>query len=241
MSSLRIQSKAIPPALAAMLLFGASATAEIPRLCNTGQTAKTFAGCTGELVTPNPPGGGPQRDGNWYVAYPYPSTLSEAQNPCTLGYIKSFVDTPNAAWLPNSASIASEWTTPYNGEGARAAGYYVYLTFFPIGDSPAPTGFTINGQLASDDATVAIYLGTPAGADNCILVAGQSFPVNPAGSGGSDSQQWWPFSFTNSGPFAVASPAALYFVVKHPLDPGSPNGTSPTGLRVEFFSTSTFH
>jgi len=240
MFSLRTQSKTIPHALAAMLLFGTIATAQIPRLCNTGQTAKNIGACSGVLVTPNPTGGGPQRDGNWYVAYPYPSTLSEAQNPCTLGYIKSFVDTPNAAWLPNSASAASEWITPYDGEGERAAGYYVYLTFFPIPDSPAPTGFTINGRLASDDATVAIYLGTPAGADNCALVAGQTFPVNPADSGSSDFQQWWPFSFTNPGPFAVASPAALYFVVANPIDRDLPNGASPTGLRVEFFSTSTF-
>jgi len=65
MCSLRTQSKTIPHALAAMLLVGTIAAAQIPRLCNTGQTAKTFAGCTGALVPPNPPGGGTNRDGNW--------------------------------------------------------------------------------------------------------------------------------------------------------------------------------
>jgi hypothetical protein len=223
-----------------MLLFSTAGTAQIPRLCNTGQTAKNLAGCSGVLVPPNPTGGGANRDGNWYVAYPYPLTLAESQNPCSLKFIRSFVDTPNAPWLPNSASTASEWTTPYDGEGGRAAGYYVYLTFLPIGDSPAPTGFTINGQLASDNSTVAIYLGTPAGADNCSLVSGQPFPVNPAGQGDGDFQQWWPFSFTNSQPLAVASPAALYFVVQNTYDGNLPNGASPTGLRVEFFPTSTF-
>jgi hypothetical protein len=140
---------------------------------------------------------------------------SEAQNPCSLKSINAFVDAPNAAWLPNSASTASEWITPYDGENDRPAGYYVYATFFPIPDSPAPTGFIINGQLASDNPTVGICLGTPAGVSSRPLVSGQSFPVNPAGVGSRDSQQWWPpFSFTK--------------------------GASPTGLRVEFFSTSSF-
>lgn len=225
-------------ALGAMLLFSTAGTAQIPRLCNTGQTAKTFAACTGALVPPNPSGGGTNRDGNWWVAYPWPSTLSEAQNPCSLKFISAYVDTPNAAWLPNSASTASEWITPYNGENDRPAGYYVYLTFLPISDSPSPVGFTINGRLASDNPTVGIYLGTPAGVTSCPLVSSQMFPVNPEGQG--DSQQWWTFSFTNPEPIAVASPAALYFVVRNTTDDQLPNGASPTGLRVEFSSTSTF-
>jgi len=237
MIALRKRSPATLRLLGAALLFSSAGSAQIPRLCNTGQTGKNIDECTGELVTPNPVGGGPERDGNWFVAYPYPSSLTEAQNPCTLRYIKSFVDTPNPAWLPNSISTASEWTTPHNGEGDRAPGYYVYLTFFPIPDSPAPKGFTINGQLASDNATVAIYLGTPAGANNCALVSGQSFPVNPGGSGDSDFEQWWPFSVSNTQPLAVASPAALFFVVEN----GPRHSGSPTGLRVEFFPTSSFH
>ncbi|MGA3042800.1 MAG: hypothetical protein ABSF54_18645 [Bryobacteraceae bacterium] len=230
-------SKTIPHALAAMLLTGAMGAAQIPRLCNTGQTAKNFAGCTGALVSPNPLGGGPNRDGNWWVSYPHPISGAEARDPCSLKLISAYVDTPNAAWLPNSASTASEWITPYDGEDDRQAGYYVYATFFPISDSPSPIGFTINGQLASDNATVGIYLGTPAGVTSCPLVSGQSFPVNPASLESGDSQQWWPFSFTNPEPLAVASPAVLYFVVRNGH---TPDGGSPTGLRVEFFPTSSF-
>jgi hypothetical protein len=228
-------------ALGAMLLFSAAGSAQIPRLCNTGQAHKNIGGCTGVLVTPNPPGGGTNRDGNWVMAYPYPVTLSQAQNPCSVGYTPSWVDTPNPAWMPNSDSTASQWITPYAGEDDRTAGYYVYATEFPVPDSPAPTSFTINGQLASDNPTVAIYLQTPVAGGECQLVSGQSFPVNPAGLGNSDFQQWWPFSFTNSQILAVAFPAALFFVVQNPYDINFPNGASPTGLRVEFFSTSAFH
>ncbi|MGA2591002.1 MAG: hypothetical protein ABSH32_13870 [Bryobacteraceae bacterium] len=240
MITLGTWSQATLQALGAMLLFSTAGTAQIPGLCNTGQTLKNIGGCTGVLVPPNPTGGGTHRDGNWTMAYPYPVTLSESQDPCSLRYIHSWVDTPNAAWLPNSASTASEWITPYDGEDYRRAGYYVYATVFPIPDSPAPTSFTINGQLASDNPTIAIYFQTPAAGGNCQLVSGQAFPVNPAGVGNSDFQQWWPFSFTNSQPLAVASPAVLFFVVQNPYDGSFPNGASPIGLRVEFFSTSTF-
>jgi hypothetical protein len=67
---LKRQSKTILFAVAAMLLFATVAAAQIKGLCNTGQTAKTLFGCTGLLVTPNPAGGGPNRDGNWALAYP---------------------------------------------------------------------------------------------------------------------------------------------------------------------------
>ena len=81
-------------AFTAMLLFTSTATAEIKTLCNTGETAKTISGCTGVLVTPNPTGGGVNRDGNWGIAYPYPSTLSPTLGPCGLGFIRAWVDTP---------------------------------------------------------------------------------------------------------------------------------------------------
>jgi hypothetical protein len=86
MIALEKRSPSTLQALGAILLFSTAGTAQIPRLCNTGQTRKNIDACTGEPVTPNPTGGGSQRDGNGYVAYPYPSTLAEAQNPCTLGY-----------------------------------------------------------------------------------------------------------------------------------------------------------
>lgn len=225
-------------ALGVMLLFSAIGAAEIPGLCNTGQTRKNFGGCTGDLVTPNPAGGGTQRDGNWEMAYPYPATLAEAQNPCALQYIQTWVDTPNPAWLPNSASTASEWITPFDGEDTPPAGFYVYATTFQIPDAQS---FTINGQLASDNTAVSIYFQTPAAGGACYLVSGQTFPVNLPGTSNTDFEQWWPFSFTNMQPLAVASPAVLFFVVQNRYDPHGPNGASSSGLRVEFFSTSTFN
>ena len=51
-----------------LALFAMAAKAEIAGLCNTGQTHVNPLGCTGQMVTPNPPGGGPNRDGNWELA-----------------------------------------------------------------------------------------------------------------------------------------------------------------------------
>src|SRR5690242_10809531 len=82
-------------------------TAQITGLCNTGQTAATASGCTGLLVPPNPFGGGPNRDGNWRLAYPYPSA---SPNACRLkAFERAWVDSPANGWLPNGDSAASEW------------------------------------------------------------------------------------------------------------------------------------
>ena len=236
---LRTHSKTILPAFA-ILCFATAAPAQIVSLCNTGQTLATLAGCTGDLVTPNPPGGGPNRDGNWQLAYPYPSTLTTTHAPCLLrAFVRPWVDTPNASWLPDSVSTASEWTTPFDGENNLPVGTYVYRTTFQVPSvlpgGGVPTGVTINGQLASDNATFAIYLESPANTARCSLVTGQSFPVNLAGHGAGDFERWWDFSFTNSLPITPGAAAFLYFVVQNPL-----SGASPTGLRVEFFPTSTF-
>jgi len=237
---LRTHSKTILPALA-MLCFATAASAQIGTLCNTGETPETATGCTGVLVTPNPPGGGAARDGNWQLAYPYPSTLTSAHTPCALtGFVRAWVDTPNVSWLPDSASAASEWVTPFNGENNLPAGAYVYRTALHVPSVLAggivPTGMTINGQLASDNATIAIYLESPANSASCALVTGQTFPVNPVD--GSDFQQWWDFSFTNSLPITPGAPAFLYFLVANGV--GHNTNPSPTGLRVEFFSSSKF-
>jgi hypothetical protein len=96
----------------------------------------------------------------------------------------------------------------------------------------APTGVSINGQLASDNTMYAIYLESPAGSSNCSLVNGQAFPVNPPGAGSSDFAQWWPFSFNNAFDIAPGADAYLYFVVL--------NSNNATGLRVEFFGNSIF-
>jgi hypothetical protein len=236
---LKTHSKAILQALA-MLCLTSAAPAQIGSLCNTGQTAATLAGCTGALVTPNPPGGGPARDGNWQLAYPYPSTLTTSHSVCTLtGFVRAWVDTPNASWLPDSVSTASEWITPVDGENNVAVGSYVYRTTFQVPSvlpgGAVPAGVTINGQLASDNATLAIYLESPANSAKCSLVTDQKFPVNPAGHGVGDFEQWWDFSFTNSLQITPGAAAFLYFVVQNQT-----SGASPTGLRVEFFSSSMF-
>jgi hypothetical protein len=143
-------------------------------------------------------------------------------------------------WLPNTASSASEWTAPDGGSYLAPHGFYIFRTQFPV---PAvlpgggvPTGVTANGQLASDNQALWIYLESPAGSANCSLVSGQQFPVNP--EGGNTFGQWWPFSFTNSLPIKAGADAYLYFVVRNGI---TIYGSSAAGLRVEFFSTSTFN
>jgi hypothetical protein len=247
MFSLRTQSETILQGLTAILLFATTAAAQIPGLCNTGLSPKTvLLGCNSGLVTPNPLGGGPNRDGNWVLAYPYPSALSATTGPCTLkSFTRAWVDTPNIGWMPNDGSPASEWVTPYDGEGSLPAGWYVYRTAFPVpsvlSNGALPTLMTINGQLASDNTTYAIYLENPAHSGNCSLVSGQPFPVNPRGIGTGDFEQWWPFSFTNASAIAPGTEAYLYFVVENSFEHQDPGPSSPTGLRVEFFSSSTFN
>lgn len=219
-------------------------TSAVTGLCNSGQTAATASGCTGVLVPPNSDGGGPNRDGNWDIAYPYPLPLSRIKPPCMVtSYIPAWVDTPNGSWLPNSASTASEWIMPFDGENDLGQGWYAYRTNFPIPSAlpggGVPTGMTINGQLASDNVTVWIYLRSPANSGECELVLpSQPFPVNPYN--GPTFEQWWPFSFTNRTPITPGADASLYFVVVNEFNSGF-GGPSPTGLRVEFFSSSVFH
>jgi hypothetical protein len=145
--------------------------------------------------------------------------------------------------MPNDVSAASEWITPYDGEGSPPAGWYVYRTAFPVpsvlSDGAVPTLITINGQLASDNPTYAIYLENPAHSGKCSLVSGQPFPVNRRGIGTGDFEQWWPFSFTNAFAITPGTGASLYFVVENAFENNDP--PSPTGLRVEFFSTSSFN
>jgi len=202
MFRLRTQSKTILQTLAATILFATIAAAQIPGLCNTGQTPRRVLGCTGVLVTPNPQGGGPDRDANWALAYPYPSALTMTHGPCDLkGFVKAWVDTPNTAWFPDSVSTESEWITPVAGETNIAAGWYVYRIKFPIPSvlvsGGVPTGITINGRLASDDATYGIYLESPAGSTKCSVVTSLPVPINAS----DPFQQWWDFSFAN--PIAI--------------------------------------
>jgi hypothetical protein len=231
-------------AVVGMLLFTTIATAQIKGLCNTGETAQTVSGCTGVLVTPNPTGGGPNRDGNWGIAYPYPSTLSPTLGPCTIkSFTRAWVDTPLLqapfdSWLPNDVSAASQWITPYDGEGNQAQGWYIYLTGFHIPsvlvDGIVPTGVTINGRLASDNETYGFVLASHALGGSCGFVTGLPVPLNPA----TQFQQWADFSFTSPIAITPDSDVFLYVLVYNSPSTGNPNAT---GLRVEFFDTSAFN
>jgi hypothetical protein len=242
MAYLKTKSGIILHAVAAMLLFASLGAAQIPGLCDTGQTAATSSGCTGVVVPINPIHGGPNRDGNWALAYPYPTPMTSLKTPCELtSFVPAWVDSLAGGWLPNSAT--SEWIEPYDGEDDRPAGWYIYATRFAVPavlpDGSVPTGLIVNGQLASDNATALIYLESPARSTNCNLVSGQTFPVNPNGSS-LDYSQWWPFSFTNKGAITPGAEAYLFFAVQNSYDSSQPNGGSQQGLRVEFFATSTF-
>ena len=226
--------------LAATLLFAAVATAQVPGLCNTGETPRTASGCSGILVTPNPTGGGPNRDGNWLVADPYPSMLSTTLGACALkSFTKAWVDNPVAgAWIPNG--IASEWITPYDGEGNLPSGWYVYATGFHV---PAlltsgltPKGIFISGRLASGNSTYVFALASTAKDGSCAVAKDLQLPVNPGTLPGDDSEKWTDFSFTSPIGITPGSDLFLYVVVQNAY-----SAASPTGLRVEFFGTSAFY
>lgn len=231
-------------ALVGLLLSATMATAQIKGLCNTGETPQTVSGCTGVLVTPNPTGGGPNRAGNWWLAYPYPSTISPTLGPCSLTeFTRAWVDTPLLqapfdSWLPNSASTASEWITPYDGEGNRAQGWYIYVTGFHVPpvlpNGIVPSGVTINGRLASDNETYGFVLASRANGGSCGFVEGLPIPINPT----EQFNQWTDFSFTSPIPITPDSDVFLFVLVINSPSTGNPNAT---GLRVEFTDTSSFN
>jgi hypothetical protein len=225
--------------MAAIQLFAPLATAAVNGLCNTGQTPRTASQCTGVLATPNPQGGGPARDGGWALAYPFPSLLSADHGPCQLvNFVPAWVDTPNSDWLPNSASLASEWITPYAGETNIAAGWYVYGIKFPVpSELPGgivPTSVTISGQLSSENATIRMYLRSPAKSGTCSTVT-LPVPINSD----LDWNKWVDFIFTQ--PVSPGADADLLVLVLNEWNTGLANGTSPAGLRIEFFPSSEFH
>ena len=228
----------LSPASRIVLAFAlpAVASAEVRGLCNTGQTQTFHEQCTGVLIAPNPPGGGGTHDGNWALAFPYPSAISAAHGPCALHtFIFSWVDTPNVDWLPNSVSPESEWITPAAGETNIAPGWYVYVTKFPV---PAvlphgaiPTSVTINGRLSSDNETYAIYIESPANSGICAAV-NLPEPLNNNNSW----NRWTDFSFTQ--PVTAGAAAYLIIQVINQYNSGLANGASPAGLRVQFSPSS---
>ena len=229
--------------LAATVLFAAFGAAEIPDLCNTGETPRTLSGCSHVLVTPNPTGGGHNRDGSWAIAYPYPSALAPIVGPCQLSYIRAWVDTPllqapSDSWLPNSASTASEWITPFDGEGNQSQGWFIYRAGFHVPlfltGGVVPKGLIINGRLASDNQTYAFALASPVHGGSCALVEGLPVPINQAGQ----YSEWTSFSFASPIAIVPDSDLFLYVLVYNDASNGSPNAT---GLRIEFSGDSTFY
>lgn len=228
--------------IVAALLFSAVALAQIPGLCNTGEATRTRLGCSGVLVIPNPTGGGPNRDGNWEIAFPYPSNILTPKNACDLGFVPAWVDTPLLqqpidSWLPNDVSTASEWITPFDGEGNQPQGWFIYRTNFRVPlvlpSGIAPKGFVIHGRIASDNQTYAFALTGLKYSDSCALVEGLPAPINPAQYGA-----WTNFSFTNPTAIIPGSDVFLYALVYNARSTGDPNAT---GLRVEFFDTSAYY
>lgn len=98
-------------------------------------------------------------------------------------FTKAWVDTPYSvppAWLPNSVRSASEWITPYDGEGNQAEGWYVYITPFHVPSvlpgGISPTSLTISGRFAADNEVYGFFLATPAGGGSCGSATGLPLP-----------------------------------------------------------------
>ena len=228
----RNRSKTMLHVLAALLLSAAMAAAAIPGLCDTGFSNNT---CTG-LV---PIGG---TDGNWQIAFPYPTAPSSSPipNPCAapqcgttgLTFEPAWVDAPDPSWLKNNK--ASEWITPQVEN--NLGGHYVYAITVPV-----PTGdghVTIVGQLLSDNEVEAIYLSS--GATECLPVAGYPYDNAAVNSASNFTTPWTTFKITNA-PVSAGGSATLYFVVRNRGVGGVDSNSTDTGLRVQFSPTaSTF-
>lgn len=120
---------------------------------------------------------------------------------------------PINPWMANSS--VSKWITPTSSQGqsfdAASNGSYTYsLDFNLAGYQPATAAFT--GRVAADN-TVTVLL------NNQVIATGSGF------------SDWSSFS-ANSG--FVSGANRLDFVVSN----WAQNGGNPTGLRVEFDSTS---
>ena len=145
---------------------------------------------------------------------------------------------PFDSWLPNSASTASEWITPFDGEGNQPQGWFIYLTEFHVPlvlpGGIVPKGLVINGRLASDNQTYGFVLASAARGGSCALVEGLPAPINL----NEEFSQWANFSFTSPIAITPDSDVFLYVLVYNAVSNGDPNAT---GLRVEFFDLSTYY
>ncbi|WP_180541028.1 hypothetical protein [Nevskia soli] len=203
--------------------------------CNTGRTEKpvSLAGCLAtELVSPiNPVDGGAIVDGNWLLATPYPTATytAPAPNPCSLvsRYTPVPINEPWNSWY-NPDDGRSQWISPLGG-GTTPPGWYVYASYFLV--PPALDGYpsyelNMTGQLMADDQMAYIYVADfSAGEVSCGQIAALS-------SNGFTS--WTPFSA--SAPVRPNSVGYVYFIVLN--DYSTSHTVNPTGLRVEYQSTS---
>jgi hypothetical protein len=141
--------------------------------------------------------------------------------------------------VPNSGSSASEWITPYAGETSIASGWYVYATKFRVPSilprGIVPTSVTLNGRISSDNATFAFYMQSPASTATCSMVTGLPVPITSE----TGYTQWTDFSFNY--PVTAGAEATLFVVVSNQYDTEGTGGDSPSGLRVEFFDSSSFN
>ncbi len=223
---------------AALFLTAPFLSAQMPAtgLCDTGRTPQSPQplGCTTtSLVSPiNPLNGGPFTDGNWSLAFPFPSApyTEGPPDPCTINtlYDSAPVNVPWYTWF-NPVDARSQWIEPLGG-GATPAGWYIYRTYF---DVPAAQNFNsyyrleTEGQLTVDDGVKAIYLENPASdRRSCRVLA----TFNSLGQ----ESSWTSFHLSATR-LIPGTRAFLYFVVDNSYL-AFPVDENPTGLRVEFFS-----
>jgi hypothetical protein len=199
--------------------------------CDTGLTQKAPqpAGCLdSKLVNPiNPQSGGPIVDGNWELAYPFPSApyTQPAPGPCgfTSSYTPAAVDTPQYGWY-NPDDKLSQWIQPPGG--TPAPGWFIYRTRFAVPSAyPGYANYELvmKGQLICDDYVAAIYLEN-----------GQDGTCNAVASFTSKSQLGSWNSFRFNSPLAPDSHGFIYVVAYNATN--YPPANNPSGIRVEFLT-----
>lgn len=150
------------------------------------------------------------QDSNYAVT----SASSDTAIPSGFGYVTNNSAFPIGDWMANS--VTSKWITPTATQGqsfdASANGTYTYeLKFNLTGDVASSAAFT--GQFAADNSAVVTLNGVAIGSSSGFT-------------------SW--SSFASSGATFNSGLNTLDFTVTN----FAQNGGNPTGLRVEFLSSS---
>jgi hypothetical protein len=142
--------------------------------------------------------------------------LSSASTSSTQGHVATTSNFPFPYWLADSASSASHWITPTASQGQSfdpsANGTYTWdLKFDLTGFNASTAAFA--GKFAADNSAIAYLNGTQIGTSNNL-------------------SNWSTFAATSN--LFVAGVNDIQFVVTN----FAQNGGNPTGLRVEFDTSS---